>query len=193
MARAGRMLASLVLSAVPYAIAATTTATARGGGGDLRRRLADVVDAVDANVVGRDSGYESEYDPGAGPSSILLKGELDDAPPPGTVMGDDDGEEEEENEEEDEEDDDEGDRPAPCTDTLQELLRTVRKLIAPHPPSPLTSVATTRFALLDDARGFASSRIAPAAPRLLHNRSGMMRRHGGGVHQWSNLWFCCYP
>jgi len=145
MARAGRMLASLVLSAVPYAIAATTTATARGGGGDLRRRLADVVDAVDANVVGRDSGYESEYDPGAGPSSILLKGELDDAPPPGTVMRDDNGEEEEENEEEDDEDDDEGDRPAPCADTLQDLLRTVRKLIAPHPPSSSTSAATTRL------------------------------------------------
>jgi len=96
-------------------------------------------------------GVRSEYDPGAGPSSILLKGELDDAPPPGTVMGDDDGEEEEENEEEDE-----------------------------HPPSPLTSAATTRFPLLDDAQGFASSRIAPAAPRLLLNRSGMMRRHGGG-------------
>ncbi len=68
------MLASLVLSAVPYAIAATTTATALGGGGNLRRRLADVVNAVDTNVVGRDSGYESEYDPGAGPSSILLRG-----------------------------------------------------------------------------------------------------------------------
>ena len=111
----------------------------------VRRRLADVVDAVDANVVGRDSGYESEYDPGAGPSSILLKGELDDAPPPGTVMRDDDGEEEEENEEEDDEDDDEGDRPAPCADTLQDLLRTVRKLIAPHPPSSSTSAATTRL------------------------------------------------
>jgi len=138
-------------------------------------------------------GVRSEYDPGAGPSSILLKGELDDAPPPGTVMGDDDGEEEEENEEEDEEDDDEGDRPAPCADTLQELLWTMRKLIAPHPPSPLTSAATTRFPLLDDAQGFASSRIAPAAPRLLLNRSGMMRRRGGGVHQWNNLWFRCYP
>ncbi len=75
------MLASLVLSAVLYAIAATASGGG-GGGGDLRRRLADVVDAVDANVVGRDSGYDSEYDPGAGPSSILLKGELDDAPPP---------------------------------------------------------------------------------------------------------------
>jgi len=110
-----------------------------------RRADAGVVDAVDANVVGRDSGYESEYDPGAGPSSILLKGELDDAPPPGTVMRDDNGEEGEENEEEDDEDDDEGDRPAPCADTLQDLLRTVRKLIAPHPPSSSTSAATTRL------------------------------------------------
>ena len=42
-------------------------------------------------------------------------------------------------------------------------------------------------------RGCASSGIAPAAPRLLHNRSGMMRRGGGGVHQWNNLWFPCYP
>jgi hypothetical protein len=166
LARAGRMLASLVLSAVPYAVAATA---ARGGGGgdDLRRRLADAVDAVDANVVGRDSGYESEYDPGAGLSSILLKGELDDAPPPGTAMGDDDGEEEEEEEEEENEDDDEDDvdRPAPCADTLQDLLRTVRKLIATHPPSS-TSAATTRFALLDDAPWKALATEVPSASSM---------------------------
>ncbi|KAL3823153.1 hypothetical protein ACHAXA_010409 [Cyclostephanos tholiformis] len=57
LARAGRLLASLVLSVVPYAM---PHGVVIGGDGRVLRRLADVVDTIDANVVGRGSGYESE-------------------------------------------------------------------------------------------------------------------------------------
>lgn len=135
LARAGRLLASLVLSTIPYVMGA--------GDDDVRSQLADIVDAIDSNIVGEGSGYVSEYIPGTGIMSVLLKGELDDAPLTIAMVDENDDEGAEEEDEEEEEGDD---KPAPCADTLQDLLRTVRKLVASYPSSD-----ATRFALLDDA------------------------------------------
>jgi len=128
--RASRVLASLILSVLPYSM------NANDGEKGLRSDvISDLLDVIDNNVVGQASNYSSDYDPGTGPLSILLKGELDDASL--------DGEMDEEDEEDGEDDDnDDGDQPAPCADTLQDLLRTVRKLV---------SSSSTRFALLGDS------------------------------------------
>jgi len=144
--RASQLLASLVLSTIPYLLNMPEM-------GNARNRLAEMVDALENNVVGLSSSYSSEYDPGSGPASILLKGELDDAPV-GTMDDDDDDEEEE-----DDDDDDDDEQPAPCADTLQDLLRTVRKLISAHNDSPST---ITRFALLDDVPWMALTTDGPA-------------------------------
>ena len=132
--RAARVLASLVLSVLPYAMM-----TANDGEKGLQSDvMSDLLDVLENNVVGQTSNYSSDYDPGTGPLSILLKGELDDALLAGEM------EEEEEDEDDDDVDDDEdGDQPAPCADTLQDLLRTVRKLVSSSP--------STRFALLGDS------------------------------------------
>ena len=134
--RASRLIASLVLSTIPYML------------GTDHHRLTEIVNAIDSNIVGLNSGYESEYTPGTGIMSILLKGELDDAPLP-KALGDDDDDDEDE---EDKDDEDENDQGAPCADTLQDLLRTVRKLINSSSSSSSVAAAfATRFALLDDA------------------------------------------
>jgi len=124
------VLASLILSVLPYAM------NANDGEKGLRSDvISDLLDVIENNVVGQASNYSSDYDPGTGPLSILLKGELDDTPLAGEM--------EEEEEEEEEDDDEDGDQPAPCADTLQDLLRTVRKLVS--------SSSSTRFALLGDS------------------------------------------
>jgi len=124
--RSSQLLASLVLSTIPYI-------------SYQNHRLMELVDALESNVIGSTtSNYVSDYDPASGSKSILLKGELDDAVIEGETMDDDD-------EEDDDEDEDGGDQPAPCADTLQDLLRTVRKLLLSD------TNGTTRFALLDDA------------------------------------------
>jgi len=132
--RASRVLASLILSVLPYAM---NNANAGGEKGLSSDTISDLVDVIESNVVGQTSNYSSDYDPGSGPLSILLKGELDDAHLAGEM------EEEEEDEEEEEEEEENGDQPAPCADTLQDLLRTVRKLVS--------SSSSTRFALLGDS------------------------------------------
>ena len=138
LARAAQLLASLVLSTVPYLLQLSEV---NDNNSVLLHRLSEMVDALENNVIGHSSaGYSSEYDPGCGPMSILLKGELDDAPV-GSM-------EEEEDDEDDDDDEEEDDGPAPCADTLQDLLRTVRKLIDASNDS---NSASTRFALLDDA------------------------------------------
>jgi len=126
--RASQLLASLVLSTIPYVLSASM--------GNALARLSEMVDALETNVVGS-TVYSSMYDPASGPLSVLLQGELDDASPGDAEM-----------DEEDDEEEDEGDSPAPCADTLQDLLRTVRKLIVSCEDN-FRSV--TRFALLDDA------------------------------------------
>jgi len=124
--RSSQLLASLVLSTIPYI-------------SYQNHRPLELVDALESNVIGSTtSNYVSDYDPASGSKSILLKGELDDAAPEGGTMDDDE-------EEDDDEDEDGGDQPAPCADTLQDLLRTVRKLLLSD------TNGTTRFALLDDA------------------------------------------
>eukprot|EP00986_Skeletonema_menzelii_P005841 scaffold2187_cov127-Skeletonema_menzelii.AAC.1 len=130
--RASRVLASLILSVLPFAM--NTNDGEKGLSSDT---ISDLVDVIETNIVGQASNYSSDYGPGIGPLSILLKGELDDAPLAGEM------EEEEEEEDEEEEDDDDGDQPAPCADTLQDLLRTVRKLVSPS--------SSTRFALMRDS------------------------------------------
>lgn len=129
--RASRVLASLILSVLPFAMN-TSDGGEKGLSSDT---ISDLVDVIENNVVGQASNYSSDYCPGIGPLSILLKGELDDAPLAGGM--------EEEEEDDDDDDDDDGDQPAPCADTLQDLLRTVRKLISPS--------SSTRFALLGDS------------------------------------------
>ena len=144
--RAARVLASLVLSVLPYAMATSDNGEKKG----LRAEVvSDLVDVIESNVVGQASTYSSDYDPGTGPLSILLKGELDDAPLDGDM------EEEEEDEDEEESDDEGDDQPAPCADTLQDLLRTVRKLVS------LSS--STRFALLGDSPWMALSMDAQSS------------------------------
>jgi len=143
--RASQLLASLVLSTVPYAVG-----DEGGQGGVPAKALSDLVDLVERTIVAHTAGYASDYEPGSGSQAILLRGELDDAPVAGG--GDDD-----EEEEEDDDDDDDDEEPAPvCADTLQDLLRTVRKVVtaaaASSSDGSSTSVAdATRFALLDDA------------------------------------------
>ena len=130
--RASRVLASLILSVLPYAM------NANDGEKGLRSdAVSDLLDVIESNVVGQTSNYSSDYDPGSGPLSILLKGELDDAPLAGEM------EEEDDDDEEEDEEDENGDQPAPCADTLQDLLRTVRKLIS--------SPSSTRFAMMGDS------------------------------------------
>ncbi len=143
LSRASQLLASLVLSTIPYTLPITISQEGDGGG-NILHRLSEMVESIENNIIGVSSGYLSEFDPGCGSSSILLKGELDDAPAVGVI-----------NEEEEEEDDDEDgvmegeQHPAPCADTLQDLLRTVRTLIASSSTDPPLSL--TRFALIDDA------------------------------------------
>ncbi|KAL7535548.1 hypothetical protein ACHAXR_006558, partial [Thalassiosira sp. AJA248-18] len=74
LSRAAQLLASLVLSTIPYLLQLS------GGLGNVRHRISEMVEALETNVSGRSANYSSEYDPGSGPMSILLKGELDDAP-----------------------------------------------------------------------------------------------------------------
>ncbi|KAL7544919.1 hypothetical protein ACHAWF_008290 [Thalassiosira exigua] len=141
--RVARSLASLVLSTIPYLLPVA--------GGIARPRLEEMVEAIENNVLGRAVGYVSDYDPGSGSRSVLLKGELDDP-----VVGAAVDEEEEDEEDDDDEEEDEG--PAPCADTLQDLLRTVRGLLASS-----ASTSSTRFALLDDSPWTAlQAEIAPA-------------------------------
>jgi hypothetical protein len=118
--RASVILASLVLSTLPYLNLE-----------EVYTAVADLLEELETHVLG--SSYSSDYEPGAGWEAILLKGELDD------------GEDMEDGEEDDDDDDD---SPAPsCADTLQDLLRTVRKLIN----SSQNEGIATRFALLTDA------------------------------------------
>eukprot|EP00970_Alexandrium_tamarense_P011673 scaffold2556_cov207-Alexandrium_tamarense.AAC.34 len=143
MGRVSRLLASLVLSCIPYALAKDGEDK-----GINSSALIELIDELENNVVGQMSAYSSDYEPGVGLCAILLKGELDDGAPAGAV------EEEEEEEEDDEEGDDNGDLPAPCADTLQDLLRTVRKIV--------TRTSTSRFALLSDAPWCTLTMAAPS-------------------------------
>lgn len=147
LSRASQLLASLVLSTIPYMLPIIIAQDGRGGKGNTPHRLSEMVESIENNIVGISSGYVSEFDPGCGSSSILLKGELDDALAAGVIDGDD---EDEDDEEEDGMEGDMGDQPAPCADTLQDLLRTVRKLIASSTEHS-SSFPMTRFALVDDA------------------------------------------
>lgn len=120
--RASVILASLVLSTIPYLNLE-----------DYGTAVADLMDELETQVLGQT--YSSDYEPGVGWQAILLKGELDD----GQAMEDDD----------EEDDDDEDDSPAPsCADTLQDLMRTVRKLVN---AANQNDSAQSRFALLRDA------------------------------------------
>ena len=139
MGRSARILSSLVLSTIPYALSQLDG----NEKGIPSKALIELVDALENNVVGQTSQYSSDYEPGVGQLAILLKGELDDAP---TGSGDDEDDDDEDDDEE--EDDEDGDQPAPCADTLQDLLRTVRKMVS---SSAETSSSLTRFALLGDA------------------------------------------
>ena len=122
--RASVILASLVLSTIPYLNLE-----------DVGTSVVDLLDELEAHVLGQT--YCSDYEPGVGWQAILLKGELDD----GDVM--------DEEEEDDDDDEEDSDSPAPsCADTLQDLLRTVRKLT--NASSQNVSVPS-RFALLRDA------------------------------------------
>jgi hypothetical protein len=129
--RASIVLASLVLSTIPYLNLE-----------DFDNSIADLLEDLETNILGQ--SYSSDYEPGVGWQAILLKGVLDD----GDVTGEDD-------EEEEEDEDDESPVPT-CADTLQDLLRTVRKLVSASPQNQ------SRFTLLGDApwktlkRNFAS-------------------------------------
>lgn len=146
--RASRVLASLILSVLPYSL--NVNYGEKGLESDV---VSDLLDVIESNIVGQTSNYTSDYDPGTGPVSILLKGELDDTPLAGEM--------EEEEDEEESDDDENGDQQAPCADTLQDLLRTVRKLIS--------SPSSTRFALLWDSPWLALTKDA----ELTDNSSGM--------------------
>eukprot|EP00804_Cyclotella_cryptica_P027297 CCRYP_020929-RA/>CCRYP_020929-RA protein AED:0.05 eAED:0.05 QI:85/1/1/1/1/0.5/2/551/967 len=124
--RTSVILASLVLSTIPYLNLE-----------DVNNMVVDLLEELETHVVGQ--SYSSDYEPGVGWQAILLNGELDDQAGEATAE-----------DEEDDDDDDEGDdAPAPsCADTLQDLLRTVRKLVN---PSPQNQVRPSRFALLGDA------------------------------------------
>ena len=148
--RSSQLLASLVLSTIPYISL------------NQNHRLMELVDALESNVISSTtSNYVSDYDPASGSKSILLKGELDDAAPEGETMDDDDEEEDDDDEE------DGGDQPAPCADTLQDLLRTVRKLLLSD------SNVTTRFALLDDSPWKALTIDSPEAAEESTAAEGM--------------------
>ena len=122
--RASVALASLVLSTIPYLDLK-----------DVHDSIVELVEELEGTVLAHHS-YSSEYEPGIGWQAILLKGELDD----GETM----------EEEEDDEDDNDDDAPAPsCADTLQDLLRTVRKLI--NASQGNNEAMQSRFALLRDA------------------------------------------
>jgi len=176
--RAARILASLVLSTVPYAVKSRGGADdgdeSRDGKGISSKDLMELVDALDNNVVGQGAQYSSEYEPGAGPMAVLLKGELDDVAPDG-VAGEDGDEDDDEDDDEEEEDD--GDRPAPCADTLQDLLRTVRKLISSS--ALQTTSPSTRFALLDDAPWDTLKMTAPSN----ESNEGMETEAANGINE----------
>ena len=134
--RAARLLASLILSTIPYILFVAKDK------GNVHHHLSELVDALERNVIGASSNYVSDYDPASGSMSILLKGELDDVTP--TTGGE--MEEVEDDDDDDDDDDEGGNQPAPCADTLQDLLRTVRKLLIDD-----NNDIGTRFSLLDDA------------------------------------------
>jgi hypothetical protein len=119
--KASVVLASLVLSTIPYLNL-----------DELGASVVYLLEEIETHVLGQ--SYSSDFEPGIGWQAILLKGELDD----GETMDDDE-----------EDDDDENDSPAPsCADTLQDLLRTVRKVVDVYSQN---GIVQSRFALLRDA------------------------------------------
>ncbi|KAL7483175.1 hypothetical protein ACHAW6_008818 [Cyclotella cf. meneghiniana] len=121
--RASVVLASLVLSTIPYL-----------NMDDANNMIADLLEELETHVVGQ--SYSSDYEPGVGWQAILLNSKLDDGADEATGEDEDD-------------DDEDDDAPAPlCADTLQDLLRTVRKLTN---SSHQNQAYPSRFALLVDA------------------------------------------
>lgn len=144
--RASVALASLVLSAIPYLDLC-----------DTHDFIVELIEELEGNVLATHS-YSSDYEPGIGWQAILLKGELDD----GETM------------QEEEEEDVDDDAPAPsCADTLQDLLRTVRKLVKASQND--NDAMQSRFALLRDAP-WKSLKMATAS-------DGMEAEEGGSSEE----------
>lgn len=114
------LLAHLVLSTIPYLLDCIP----------LDFIITQFVQPMEQHVLSADS-YKSTFTPGFGKSGLLLKSEQHE--------GNDCDEDEDE-----EEDNDEEDASAQCCDTLQDLLRSVKKLVA-------EGIHSTRFALFTDA------------------------------------------
>ena len=110
------LLAHLVLSTVPYVTDCIPQ--------DFI--MTHLLEPLEQQVLGP-FVYKSSFSPGVGKSALLLKTE-----------------QQEEDDEEDDDTGDEEDASAQCCDTLQDSLRSVKKLLT-------EGTATTRFALLTDA------------------------------------------
>ena len=119
---AAYLVTALVLSTIPYTVQYIPQKE---------------VDALLTSVQELLNGYLSAFQPGGGSMAILLRKEL-------TEEGIGEAEESDEEEEEDEEED----SSAVCADTLQDLLRTVQKMVATFYDK---QEYTSRFSLLTDA------------------------------------------
>jgi hypothetical protein len=119
---AAYLVTALVLSTIPYTVHYIPQTA---------------MDALLAKIQQLLERYQSAFQPGGGSMAILLRKEL-------TEEGIGDAEESDEEEDED----DEEDTSAVCADTLQDLLRTIQKLVASFYDK---QVFTTRFSLLSDA------------------------------------------
>ncbi len=123
------LLCALVLSMLPYTMEY------------IPQSFMEYLVANIEQVLSSDN-YKSNYQPGSGIMSILLEKEIHEV---NSEDGDDDDEEEV--------DDDDDDATTPCADTLQDLLRTVRKLVEAFygDSSFSSSCVATRFSLLTDS------------------------------------------
>ena len=147
------LLTTLVLSTIPYTMEYLPE--------ELLNKILHTLSAILTPSRGdgdHDCGvYTSAYQPGVGLMAILLKGEQLEEPIHATPDDDDD------DDDEDDDDDDEEVTPV-CADTLQDLLRTVKKVVQLYfqsnpPQSSSTNPNTntplvkhcTRFALISDA------------------------------------------
>jgi len=136
------VLSMLVLSTIPYTLSYFTEAQVQN--------LLGKIDLIMTEI-----HYKSSYEPGNGSLALLLKSEqIEESITVDTKTDDDEDEEEE-----DDSDDDDDDEATPvCADNFQDLIRTIRKLVALFYGSESLSSSfdsaitkSTRFALFSDA------------------------------------------
>jgi len=128
------LLCTLVLSTIPYTVHFIPHEF-------IQNLLKDI------NSILHSHSYKSKYTPGSGVLAILLEKEIQE-----------EGEDGSDDDDEEEDDDEDEDAAPPCTDTLLDLLRTIRKLVDTFYSTSTSSTSTssssvmgTRFSLLVDA------------------------------------------